>query len=490
MKPAAWVVGLLLMAASAVAAQPGAAPGRAAELLREARELRPMSRSRALSAAQQAAAAAMDAGQVELEIQALLFVGDCHAALNRMGSAKEVFTQALDRSRQAGSPRWMAESLFRIARTEVSTNRSAQGIERYLEALRQAEAAGDRELVATITDLLGVAHYMLRNYERAMTLCRQAEPILSRSANRALAADNLEHLGIIYTGEERWTEALTYFRRTLEIREPLGDPLALAGTLGNITLALNGMKRPREALVPIDRAIELAKGSEDPRIESYLRVRRARVLQALGRTADAERDFEQALAIDRTLGNNRRLASTLTAIAGFYRTLPGQEARALSALDEAIALNRTVYDEETTSRVNEMQETYDAERRQRQIELLERDKAIAQLEAVRDRQFRIATAVVSLLLVAGLAFALIRYRAEARTAAQLRDALHNVRTLQGLLPICSHCKKIRNDDGYWQQVESYIGQRSDARFSHGICPDCAQEHYPGLLDEDKAPTSA
>jgi hypothetical protein len=136
-----------------------------------------------------------------------------------------------------------------------------------------------------------------------------------------------------------------------------------------------------------------------------------------------------------------------------------------------------------------MQETYDAERRQRQIELLERDKAIAQLEAVRDRQFRIATAVVSLLLVAGLAFALIRYRAEARTAAQLRDALHNVRTLQGLLPICSHCKKIRNDDGYWQQVESYIGQRSDARFSHGICPDCAQEHYPGLLDEDKVPTS-
>ncbi len=485
----AWAIGILLLAASALTAQPAATSGRAAELLRDARELKPASKTRALSVAQQAAAAAMDSGQAELEIQALLLVGDCHVGLYRMDEAEGVFTQALDRSRRVGDPRWVAESLYRIARIEFAKNRSAPGIERYLEALRQAEAAGDRELVATITDLLGVAHYMLRNYERAMTLCRQAEPILSRSADRALAADNLEHLGIVYTGEERWAEALSYFRRTLEIREPLGDPLALAGTLGNITLALNGMKRPQEALVPIDRAVTLAKGSEDPRIESYLRVRRARVLQALGRTADAGRDFEQALAIDRTLGNNRRLASTLTAIAGFYRTLPGQETRALAALDEAIALNRTVYDEETTSRVNELQETFDAERRQRQIELLERDKAIAQLEAVRDRQFRIATVVVSLLLVAGLAFALIRYRAEARTAAQLRDALHSVRTLQGLLPICSHCKKIRNDDGYWQQVESYIGQRSDARFSHGICPDCAQEHYPGLLDEDKAPTS-
>lgn len=55
---------------------------------------------------------------------------------------------------------------------------------------------------------------------------------------------------------------------------------------------------------------------------------------------------------------------------------------------------------------------------------------------------------------------------------ELEEALANVKTLQGLLPICSYCKKIRDDDNYWQQVEGYIGHHSGATFSHGICPDC------------------
>ena len=59
--------------------------------------------------------------------------------------------------------------------------------------------------------------------------------------------------------------------------------------------------------------------------------------------------------------------------------------------------------------------------------------------------------------------------------AELQEALANVKQLHGLLPICSYCKRIRGDDQYWQQVESYIAARSDAQFSHGICPPCYQK---------------
>lgn len=55
---------------------------------------------------------------------------------------------------------------------------------------------------------------------------------------------------------------------------------------------------------------------------------------------------------------------------------------------------------------------------------------------------------------------------------ELEEAMARVKTLQGLLPICSYCKRVRNDGDYWQQVEGYISDHSDARFSHGICPDC------------------
>jgi DNA-binding response OmpR family regulator len=60
----------------------------------------------------------------------------------------------------------------------------------------------------------------------------------------------------------------------------------------------------------------------------------------------------------------------------------------------------------------------------------------------------------------------------AQRVRQLEEALARVKTLQGLLPICSYCKKIRNDRNYWQQVDAYISDHSEAQFSHGICPEC------------------
>jgi phosphoserine phosphatase RsbU/P len=63
----------------------------------------------------------------------------------------------------------------------------------------------------------------------------------------------------------------------------------------------------------------------------------------------------------------------------------------------------------------------------------------------------------------------------AERVTELQSALANVKQLHGLLPICSYCKRIRGDDQYWTAVESYIAERSNAQFSHGICPPCANE---------------
>jgi PAS domain S-box-containing protein len=64
--------------------------------------------------------------------------------------------------------------------------------------------------------------------------------------------------------------------------------------------------------------------------------------------------------------------------------------------------------------------------------------------------------------------------------AELQEALSKVRTLTGLLPICASCKKIRDDQGYWNQLESYIIKNSDAKFTHGICPECVKKLYPDI----------
>ncbi len=71
---------------------------------------------------------------------------------------------------------------------------------------------------------------------------------------------------------------------------------------------------------------------------------------------------------------------------------------------------------------------------------------------------------------------------------ELQDALRQVKQLQGLLPICMHCKKIRDDEATWHQLETYIEQRCDAAFTHSLCPACLAQHYPEIQDRLTAKT--
>ncbi len=72
-----------------------------------------------------------------------------------------------------------------------------------------------------------------------------------------------------------------------------------------------------------------------------------------------------------------------------------------------------------------------------------------------------------------------------RLITELQQALSHVRQLQGLLPICAHCKNIRDDEGYWSSIEHYVASHSEAEFSHSICPDCARKYYPDIFNDDE-----
>ena len=104
------------------------------------------------------------------------------------------------------------------------------------------------------------------------------------------------------------------------------------------------------------------------------------------------------------------------------------------------------------------------------------------LSAIRSEDGRVATILgVSRNVSARVA----AERAREETVAELREALAKVRTLSGLLPICMYCKRIRTDEGYWDRIESYLSQHTDAHLSHGLCPDCYRAHVPADLQGDE-----
>jgi len=75
-----------------------------------------------------------------------------------------------------------------------------------------------------------------------------------------------------------------------------------------------------------------------------------------------------------------------------------------------------------------------------------------------------------------------------KTISEREKALEDIKILRGLLPICASCKKIRDDQGYWNQIDVYVHEHSEADFSHGICPECAKKLYPKFYkDKDIKP---
>lgn len=90
------------------------------------------------------------------------------------------------------------------------------------------------------------------------------------------------------------------------------------------------------------------------------------------------------------------------------------------------------------------------------------------------------------LVIGGIVYGFFRLRLlqhvrkEKELQEHVKEALANIKILSGLIPICANCNKIRNDKGYWDQLEAYVQSHSDARFSHSICPECAEKLYPGL----------
>lgn len=79
--------------------------------------------------------------------------------------------------------------------------------------------------------------------------------------------------------------------------------------------------------------------------------------------------------------------------------------------------------------------------------------------------------------------AFVALKHEVAATAQLQSALDEVKTIQGIIPICAYCRQVRTEAGAWEQLERYVRARSDVRFSHGLCPHCAETHFPGLSDQ-------
>ncbi len=317
-----------------------------------------------------------------------------------------------------------------------------------LQALELAEKNGfeqeEARVLLNIASLLGAR----KEYKDALEKISQAEAIFSKHSNKRGIAFSRSETAEINLEMGNIEESINNHKIALDLRKELGIERELLLSYSKLSSALIKANRPGEAVQLCLTALEKADQSRWP----------SSMAAVLLRLAEAQ--LETGLP-EETVKTVRKAEKVFDLFEGFYeirsqlKRVESKALRTLGEFEDAYSALCMYLDMEEARMVIRRSETTSKLRIAMEVKASKREKEI------------------------------IAKKNEELTERnnQLIEALAEVKILSGMLPICGSCKRIRDDEGYWQQIESYISNHSDAEFSHGLCSDCLEKLYPEIAGD-------
>jgi tetratricopeptide (TPR) repeat protein len=406
--------------------------------------------------------------------------GDYHAGLADARAAVSLFERDGDRRGLAGAFYCLGSNLFALG--ELS-----KAIEAHLKSLELWEALGERAMVAGLFTDIGAIYADLSDYPKALEYFQRslrlktevgdierlsgtlanlgviherlgeyqaAADYYVEAARRSKETGNVEHEGVsllnlanIYSLMDRDADALDYLLKAVEFSRRYASRYPEAAALVYLGRFHRRMAEPEKALAAYREGLAIARQINRRVLESEALIELGELLCEQGQYAPAAESISDALGIARGIGNNELTFRAHGALSRVYER-QGDYARALEHYKSLHEFRQKVFGEEAEKNVR------------RVLIQAEVEKAQKEAEIHRLRHVELAARV-----------------------EELEEALAQIRQLQGLLPICSYCKSIRDDENYWQSVEGYISQHAGVQFSHGVCPRCYEKFMLPQLEE-------
>ncbi|MCK5064414.1 MAG: tetratricopeptide repeat protein [Candidatus Fermentibacteraceae bacterium] len=347
----------------------------------------------------------------------------------------EIYEELVDKS-------GMASVQGTLASTYRSQGMMDQALEHYHESLKgKYECNASQDELALCYLNIGSCYSSLFRLDLAESFYENARKIWEESGNRMKLAYVYNNIGSVYGKKEEMYKAEEYFHKALDIREDIGDKKGIASTLGNLGSLHQNLGDYETALSFFTRSLELFEEIGNMRGVARSCYCVGGLYTLLGRFDEAEELLDRGLSIAKKLSMKDWEIHSLENMSDLYEAKGDLKVALMYSRELKVCLEEYL-SEKSMEKIARLQVQFQTEQKEKEAEIY-RLKNI-ELTRVND---------------------------------QLRDALDDVSKLQGLLPICAHCKKIRDDNGYWKQIEFYISDHSDAEFTHGICPDCMVKLY-------------
>ncbi|MCD4707478.1 MAG: tetratricopeptide repeat protein [Candidatus Sabulitectum sp.] len=339
---------------------------------------------------------------------------------------------------ELGDKEGMASVHSTIAAAYKAQGMIDKALEHFHESLRQNQEIGaDKDELARCHFNIGACYSAVQRLDLAQTSYEYTREIWEESGDRTKLAYLYHNIGSLFGKKEELDSAREYFQKALDIREDMGNKTGTASTLANLGIMHEKLNDIESALSCFSRSIELYKSVGNRRGVAYASSFIGATYTKLGRLDEAEEFIGKALEITRNLKLKDLEIHCLDKITDLYEAKGDLKKALMYSLERNTNLEEHM-NEKSIEKIALLQVQFETEKKEREAEI-----------------YRLKNVDLS------------------TKNDQLREAMAHVKKLQGMLPICAHCKKVRDDDGYWQQIESYISDHSGARFSHGICPECS-----------------
>ncbi|MCF7707939.1 MAG: tetratricopeptide repeat protein [Verrucomicrobia bacterium] len=421
----------------------------------------------------------------------------------------------------------------------------------YQKALEHYEYLGDIDHVGRLLNNIGTCHYGLNEYTDALEYFRRSLAIEQEESamNSKRSVLILNNIGLIYQEWSKLADALEYHQRALDKANKIEYNFGVAYSQMNLgeyyrnnnqiekaleyygasytnyvagenhdsqSLVLRHVGTCYEMLGNHEKAVEKFRVSLEiaDRIKNVFHAANAqyrlgKAYLDIGEPTNAEKYLNESLNNAESMGYNGLIKDNYYMLSRLEESR-GNTNKAFDYYKRATKIKNEIFNEDTISKFTDLQVRYSVDQIERENQILRTENRIQQLELERTIFIQNSMIVGSLFLMVIIGLIINRERTlknanktlerqnnligemnghKEQLIKELRKALDNVKTLQKLIPICSSCKKIRDDEGYWNELESFIGKNADVRFSHGICPDCAKRLYPehyGQMNNKKA----